>query len=208
MIRKLLMYVFIGLLAVFASVLDRELYAQERAAETWVPSASLLVLTVFGCGYAAAETGDASSKVALCDVLAHPTDYSGKTLTMTVRITATKEGSFLWSSNCRKLGLSLQIEDEAKSDADIQNLLKVLRLHGLSGHPVVATLTGVFLYHQENEQHRRRSIFRVSAASEIKQDGVKPVSAPDVNPLRNEEQKALDSTRRAGMALRSAAENV
>lgn len=175
----------------------------------WVVSASLLAWTAFGCGYVAAESRGASSKVAFCEVLAHPADYSGKTLTMTVRITATKEGSFLWSSNCRKLALSLQIEDEAKSDTGIQNLLKMLRLHGLSDHPVVATLTGVFLYDQEDEHHRRRSVFRASAASEIKQEGVKPANAPDTNPLRNEDRKVRNAiSRRHEMASRSAPAHV
>jgi len=34
MIRKLVMYASLGLLVVLASVLDRELYAQERTVET------------------------------------------------------------------------------------------------------------------------------------------------------------------------------
>ena len=134
----------------------------------------LLVWAVFGCGYAAAQSSGVSSKVALCDVLAHPADYSGKTLTMTVRITATKEGRFLWSSSCRNLGLPLQIEDQAKSDMGIQGLLEMLRQHGLSDHPVAATLTGVFFYNQQDEyRNRRRSVFRVSSATDIKQAGVK-----------------------------------
>ena len=168
----------------------------------WVLSVSFLVLTVFGCCYAAAQSNDAPSKVALCDVLARPAGYSSRTLTMTVRVTATKEGSFLWSSNCKKLGLSLQIGDEAKSDAGIRNLLKMLRLHGLSDHPVVATLTGVFLYNQEDEQHRHRSVFRVSAASEIKQEGVKPASASGAESLRNDGRVARIAVLRPGMSLR------
>jgi hypothetical protein len=127
-------------------------------------------LTVVRSGYALAESSDAPPRVALCEVLAHPAEYSGKTMTMTARITATKEGSFLWSPSCRNLGLTLQIEDQAKSDTGIQSLLEMLRRHGLSDHPVTATLTGVFLYNQQDEyRNRRRSVFRVSAATEIKQ---------------------------------------
>lgn len=139
-----------------------------------VLSVSFLILTAFGCGYATAESSDATPKVALCDVLRHPADYSGKTLTMTVRITATKEGSFLWSSSCKNLGLTLQIEDQAKSDTGIQSLLEMLRQHGLSDHPVTATLTGVFLYNLQDEyRNRRRSVFRASSATEIKQAGAR-----------------------------------
>lgn len=140
----------------------------------WALSVLFLILTSFGCGYATAESSGAPPKVALCDVLGRPADYSGKTLTMTVRITATKEGSFLWNSSCKNLGLTLQIEDQAKSDTGIQGLLEMLRQHGLSDHPVTATLTGVFLYNQQDEyRNRRRSVFRASSATEIKQAGAR-----------------------------------
>jgi hypothetical protein len=140
----------------------------------WITLASLFFLTVIGNGYAIAENGDPPPSFALCDVLARPADYSGKTITMTVRITATKEGSFLWSSSCRNLGLTLQIEDQTKSDTGVQSLLEMLRQHGLSDHPVTATLTGVILYNQQDEyRNRRRSVFRLSSAKEIKQTGVK-----------------------------------
>ena len=149
----------------------------------WIAPVSFLFLTAVGSGYGIAEGSDAPPKVALCEVLAHPADYSGKAMTMTARITATKEGSFLWSPSCRNLGLTLQIEDQAKSDTGIQRLLEMLRQHGLSDHPVTATLTGVFLYNQQDEyRNRRRSVFRVSAASEIKQADAKP-GAPRFAPF-------------------------
>jgi hypothetical protein len=140
----------------------------------WIATVSFLFLLVVGSGCAIAQSKDAPAKVALCEVLAHPADYSGKTMTMTTRITSTKEGSFLWSSSCKNLGLALQIEDRAKSDAGIQSLLEMLRQHGLSDHPVTAMLTGVFLYNQQDElRNRRRSVFRVSSATEIKQADAK-----------------------------------
>jgi len=131
-------------------------------------------MTVVGNGYAMAGNDDPPPRLALCDVLARPAHYSGRTMTMTVSITATKEGGFLWSSSCRNLGLTLQIEDQAKSETGIQNLLEMLRQHGLSDHPVTATLTGVFLYNQKDEyRNRPRSVFRVSSATEIKQTDAK-----------------------------------
>jgi len=140
----------------------------------WIATVSLLFLTVIGSDYAIAESSAASPKIALCEVLAHPADYSGKTMTITARITATKEGSFLWSPNCKNLGLTLQIEDQAKSDVGIQSLLEMLRHHGLSDHPVTAMLTGIFLYNQQDEyRNHRRSVFRVSSATEIKQADAK-----------------------------------
>jgi hypothetical protein len=133
----------------------------------WIVSI-LLLLTVVGRVHASSPPSEAG----LCEVLAHPSSYSGKTLNITARITSTKEGSFLWDKSCRNLVVALRIGDEAKSDAGVQNLLQMLRLHGLSDHAVIATLTGVFLYDQRVENtDRSRSIFRVSAASQIKQDG-------------------------------------
>lgn len=131
--------------------------------------ACLFAMTIIG-GSCAAFAHGTPAKVTLCEVLARPAEYSGKTLTMTVRVTATKEGSFLWSPGCKNLQMPLQIEGQAKSNSDIQNLLEMLRLHGLSDHPVIANLTGVFLYNQHDEYHSFPwSFFRVSAATHVRQ---------------------------------------
>jgi len=106
----------------------------------------------------------------LCQVLAHPADHSGRTLRMTVRITATKEGSFLWTPGCRKLGVvSLQMEGQLESKSGMKRLQDMLRAHGLSDHPVIATLTGTFIYNQEPDEHRHKAVFTVNAASDLKQ---------------------------------------
>lgn len=89
---------------------------------------------------------------------------------MTVRITSTKDGSSLWSPECRKFGLDLKIDASARSQKGISDLYQAMKLYGLSDHPVVATLTGVFIYDQYDEtRHRRRSVFTASAATDIKQ---------------------------------------
>jgi len=61
-----------------------------------------LTLLVAGSLYAQSDTIGASRTISLCEVLAHPVDHSGRTLRLTVRITATKDGSFLWTPGCRK----------------------------------------------------------------------------------------------------------
>jgi hypothetical protein len=89
---------------------------------------------------------------------------------MTARITATKEGSFLWTPACRNLGVvSLQLEGQAESDSGLKGLQEMLRSHGLSDHPVIATLTGTFTYNQQPDEHRHRAVFRANAASDLKQ---------------------------------------
>ena len=126
-----------------------------------------LPLLVAGSLYAQA---DSSSATSLCEVLAHPVDHSGRTLRMTVRITATKEGSFLWTPRCRNLGVvSLQMEGESESESGMKALQDMLRAHGLSDHPVIATLTGTFIYNQQPDEHRHKAVFRANAASDLKQ---------------------------------------
>jgi hypothetical protein len=149
--------------------------------------AGVLFHTAFGSGYAIAEPNDAPPTIALCDVLAHPADYAGKTIALTVHITSTKEGSFLWSSRCRNHVLKLQIEDQARSNKGVQDLLEMLRQYGLSDRPVTATLIGVFLYsNQDGDGSRRRSVFRVRSATEIKQAEPKSAKMSPANTLSHE----------------------
>src|SRR5580698_6738766 len=90
-------------------------------------------------GRAQADSSGVPQSASLCVVLARPTEYSGRTMRMTARITATKEGSFLWTPACRNLGVvSLQLEGQAESDSGLKGLQEMLRSHGLSDHPVIA----------------------------------------------------------------------
>lgn len=89
---------------------------------------------------------------------------------MIVRITATKEGSFLWTPGCRNLGVvSLQMEGLSESDSGMKGLQDMLRAHGLSDHPVIATLTGTFTYNSQADEHRHRAAFKANTASDLKQ---------------------------------------
>ena len=132
--------------------------------------AVLLFCALASRNWANAHNNNVPTTVSLCEVLAHPTDYSGTKITMTVRIVGTKEGSFVWSPRCRDLGRPLlQVEDQSKPESGVKLLLDMLRSHGLSDHPVVATLTGVFTYEQLGmPSNRHKAVFKVSAASDIK----------------------------------------
>jgi hypothetical protein len=127
---------------------------------------ALLLSTTTGL-YARGGDSDPPLSVSLCDVLAHPAVYSGKSLIVTVRITSTKEGASLWSPDCRKVGVSLHIE--SRLGQGIPELYRALNLHGLGDHPIMATLTGVFTTDDYDEfRHRQRSAFKATAATDIK----------------------------------------
>jgi hypothetical protein len=129
-----------------------------------------LPLLIAGNISAQTDSGGVPQTISLCEVLAHPADHTRRMLRMTVRITATKEGSFLWTPGCRNLGVvSLQMETPLVSESGLKGLQDMLRAHGLSDHPVVATLTGTFIYSQQPDEHRRKAAFKANAASDLKQ---------------------------------------
>jgi hypothetical protein len=115
------------------------------------------------------EVSDHPSIISLCDILRHPSVYAGKTVTVTVRITSVKEGSSVWSPACSKLGVGLHIDREARSESGITALYQELDKYGLSDHPVIATLTGVYVADYFDEiRHRNRPVFKPVAARNIK----------------------------------------
>jgi len=122
-------------------------------------------------GLAPQELGNRSlPRVSLCEVLTHPTEYSGKSMVVSGRITATKEHVGLWDPGCSKLGVSLVTGPKAESEPGITELYRAIRLHGLSDHPVIADLTGIFLENEyDNVRRRRRSVFKAVAAANIRQ---------------------------------------
>lgn len=132
---------------------------------------TVAVLACAGLALAAQDGGNKSApSVSLCEVLTHPAEYSGKNVMLSVRITATKEGASLWDPGCSRVGVSLVTDPEVRSKPGIAELYRVLRLHGLSDHPVIARLSGVFLENQNSAvRHRRRPVFKAVAASDIRQ---------------------------------------
>jgi hypothetical protein len=110
----------------------------------------------------------ASSRVSLCDVLAHPSKYAEKTITLTVRITSTKEGTSLWSPTCSKLGVRLYVDREARSESGIAALYLEMDKYDLSDRPIIATLTGVYVADYFDEiRHRNYPVFNAVSAKDI-----------------------------------------
>ena len=109
-------------------------------------------------------------KISICELLAHPSQYAGISVVMTVRITATKEGASLWDPACTKVGLRLHSDPATSSDPAMLELDRVLNEHGLSDHPVIATLTGEFRQnHYDDIRHQAKAVFNAVAASDIRQ---------------------------------------
>lgn len=118
-------------------------------------------------GQSVAES--AATEVSLCDVLKEPAHYAGKTLMMTVRITSTKEGASLWSPGCSKLGVSLHVDRKHQSESGIVELYREMDKYGLSDHPIIATLTGIYdVEYFDPIRHRKRIVFRAETARDIK----------------------------------------
>lgn len=118
---------------------------------------------------AGSEANEDSSLVSLCEVLRQPSNYAGKTITVTVRITSIKEGTSLWSPACSKRGVGLHVDREARSETGIAALYQELDKYGLSGRPIIATLTGVYIPDYFDEiRHRKRPVFKAVAAKDIK----------------------------------------
>src|SRR5258707_65488 len=97
-----------------------------------------------GVGGASLTTADKPPlQPTLCELFAHPERYSGKDLMVSARITQTKDGSDIWDPGCPNSGAVLRTNPSTESDPTIVELYRTLRIHGLSDHPVTATLFGV-----------------------------------------------------------------
>jgi hypothetical protein len=115
------------------------------------------------------ENNGPSVRVSLCDVVEHPTYYSGKSVVMTVRILATKDGTSLWNPTCKKYGIRVKFGVPFESKPGLLELHRALSIHGLGDHPVIATLTGVFENNNYDEiLHRSYPVLKIIDAIDIK----------------------------------------
>src|SRR5579872_560695 len=114
MTRKLLMYVFTGLLAVFASVLDRELYAQEMSSET----------------------------VDFCRLISQLDKYHGRPVTLRVRVKLYRHGTSISDRACPKQSLTLIADQTALQTNSLSHFYQFLAEHRRTSKPIFATITG------------------------------------------------------------------
>ena len=108
-------------------------------------------------------------KVQLCEVLKHPEKYADRVLKVSARITASIESAGIWDVSCRKLEARLQVGNADRENPSILALYRELGAHGLSDHPLTASLTGVFKYYPAEQGHPCRRVFIAREAAEIRQ---------------------------------------
>ena len=110
----------------------------------------------------------AALHLSLCDILNNPTAFSGSPIVVRVRIYADKENTYIWEPTCKGRGISMQVDPSAESDPGVTKLIRLVHTYPNFGHPVIATLTGTFLYdHYDEIRQERRSILSVTAASDM-----------------------------------------
>jgi hypothetical protein len=107
--------------------------------------------------------------VELCEILRHPADFVGKSITVDVYINSMKEGSSIGSSACPKLGVALVTTLDKGPQSGIPELRKELTQYQKSARPVLATLSGTYEADYLDEiRHRRYPVFRAYAAKSIR----------------------------------------
>ncbi|HUA15986.1 MAG TPA: hypothetical protein VMG31_11860 [Verrucomicrobiae bacterium] len=144
MIRKFLMYIFLGLLAVFASVLDRELYAQERAAET----------------------------VGFCQLISQIDNYRGNPVTLRVRVKLYRHGTSISDKACPKQSLTLIADQTALQSASLSRFYQFLAEHRHTSRPIFATITGRLVNGEGGGfTLKRKVVFKLESVSEVAEGG-------------------------------------
>jgi len=137
-----------------------------RSACQWITVLLFFFSATVGCRNVRATNAEIP-KVNLCELLAHSEQYVGRTVSVTVRITATKHGTGIWDPSCMGGGADLQWHG---STPGTNQLEEALRQYGMSDHPVIATLTGTWLGKERTANsflHQPRTVFLMSDAAEI-----------------------------------------
>jgi hypothetical protein len=144
MIRKLVMYVCLGLLAVSASVLDQKLYAQEKTAET----------------------------VGFCQLVSRPDKYRENPVTVRVRVKVYRHGTSISDRACPKQSLTLIADQTAVQSASLSHFYQVLAEHRHTSKPVFATITGRLVNDDgDGFPLKRKVVFKLESVSEVAEGG-------------------------------------
>ena len=107
--------------------------------------------------------------VPFCELVKNSQQYSGKIVTTTARITRFKHGTGLGDPAC-PISADLQIEETQRASPDMRQLDEALSRHGISDHPIIATLTGTWMGRQYTDNKfilQPRLVFRVSDAHNV-----------------------------------------
>ena len=106
-------------------------------------------------------------ETAVCQIVQTPKDYLGLRLRIRGNIYSDKENLIVWDSSCSNNPLPWYA---AKDSADLVSLRRLLKMHGTSDHPVIATLSGTLRANTPTpgiHVHRFRYLFEVDGASNV-----------------------------------------
>jgi hypothetical protein len=95
------------------------------------------------CGCARPNLSNEKAVVSPCVLVADPSIYDGKIITLTGFVVSTKEGAYIWDKGCQSSGVVLYMQETVLRDGKFQNLLSQ---YGLSDSPLRVRLVGVFRY--------------------------------------------------------------
>ena len=134
----------------------------------------LLVAACIGCAGEEDKSdhgsGPPTKKVDLCSLIANSKSYAGKSVATVGRITATKEGIDMWDPACTNLGVDISIDFDATGRRGFGVLEQALKAHGLSSHPVIASVTGVLRWNcYDKTRHKKRTVLEVESVDEVHQ---------------------------------------
>src|ERR1700690_3496346 len=111
MTRILVMFTSLGLLAALVLFLDRELYAQEKTAET----------------------------VGFCQVVSRLDKYRGSPVTLRVRVKIYRHGTSISDRACPKQSLVLTADQSALQTNSVSHFYQFLAEHRQTSKPIFAT---------------------------------------------------------------------
>jgi|ERR1019366_1330957 hypothetical protein len=102
----------------------------------------MLLFSATGIGQQAKGINADVPTMSFCELLAHSKQYVSRTVSVRVRITATKHGTGIWDPECSGRGADLQWQG---SSPGMKKLDEALRKFGMGDYPVIATLTGTWM---------------------------------------------------------------
>jgi hypothetical protein len=143
MIRRFFTYWPLGLLAVLALFLDRELYAQEKTAET----------------------------IGFCHVVAQFDKYRGNPVTLRVRVKIYRHATSISDRACPKQSLLLTADQTALQTESVSHFFQFLAEHRQTSKPIFATITGSLVNGEDGFVLKRKVMFKLESVSEISEDG-------------------------------------
>ena len=142
--RNLVMYASLGLLAALTSVLDRELHAQERTAET----------------------------VGFCQLISQADTYRGNPVTVRVKVKVYRHVTLISDPACPKQSLTLIADQAALQTNSLSHFYEFLAEHRKTSKPIFATITGRLVNDEGGGfALKRKVVFKLESVSEVAEGG-------------------------------------